>query len=172
MKDDENNIIIPSTYSRHVYIGAPFLAYLGWIAHTKKFPLVKYITPPLLVCSLIHWNKPKSNSMIRKIDWLLAISMIIAISSYEKRFRKHDVFLWRLSVFIQLFTVIINGSIFDIETNPCSLLHVFFPMFKYTFPNTKDRENAYKRCVYTHILFVHFLPGYVAARAMLKSVRN
>jgi len=167
---NNDNIIIPQKYSRRVFLGAPFLVFLGWTAHNKNFPLIKYITPPLLLCSLIHWNKLKSTGIIRKIDWLFAIAMMVAITSYEKRFRKSDVFLWRCSIFIQLFTVIINASIFNIETNPCSLLHVFFPMYKYTFPNTKEREYAYKRCVNTHMFFIHILPGLITVRAMLRSL--
>ena len=161
IEDDGKDLIIPQKYSRRIFMNTPLLLFLGWTSHQKNFTLVKYITPCLLVSSWIHWNRPRHNSTIRKIDWVLAIAMVISITRYEKRYRTLDRYLWRLSVCMQLLAVCYNSIRFTLETDP---RYVF-----YTRPGTNQREDVYRWCVHTHMVFVHLLPCLAATLAIRRS---
>jgi len=166
MSKEEADLLIPQKYSRRVFFNIPLLLLLGWTAHRKQFTLVKYVTPFLLVSSWIHWNRLKRGGVVRKIDWILAILMVLSITSYEKRFRRMDRYLWRFSICLQLFMVCYNSARFTLETD-----QTYSPIF-YTKSGTTERENAYKRCVYTHMLFVHMLPGLSATFAIQRSLQR
>lgn len=170
-------ILVPQHISKNALYSAQFFVMLSIIAFNYKYYKMLLLLSLLYITSILHWRKVKYFSIIKTIDIILAFLTIITITLFDiHRFCNMYKNVWYFTVFIVLSAFIVNEILFyyqvliyknKIMNKYCKKYYYF--SLEYTNPNTIQREYAYYRSTYTHMLFIHIIPSIVSGYCAIKS---
>ena len=171
------DILVPQHISKNALYSAQAFIILSCVAFMYKYYNLFILLFMLYISSLLHWRKVKYFSLIKVIDIILAFLTISVITFYDiTRFCPFYRNIWYYSVFIISTAFTTNEILFyyqilryknKIIDKPCKKYHYF--SLEYTNPNTIQREFAYYRSTYTHMIFIHIVPSIVSSYCAIKS---
>jgi len=178
LQHNDKIVLIPQHISRKAFFSIQAIMINIIIAYILKYNITFYNLSCLYILSMIHWNKVKRKGLIKTLDTTMAsYSMIYFTYMDSNRYLLVYQKLWYLCVFCSLFGFFMNEYLLyyqilnEKKTNICSKFHYF--SLEYTMPNTYERELAYYRSTYTHMLFLHILPFTTSGTfAILTAVQN
>jgi len=166
-------IIVPQHISRYAFFTIPIFlpTYLVYKSLEYDFAEILLI---LLFTSLYHWNKVLKISFINVLDIIISTTTILIITFYSSnRFNYHSYIVWQITVWVMIIGFLTNEFLFYYQVSKectkdnskCCYNDVkkfnYFTL-KWTSPDTSERECAYYRSVYTHILILHIVPGTIS----------
>jgi hypothetical protein len=155
-------ICLPQHISRYGFYSAHLFLLNAICNYLYNYNWLAFIGLSLYITSLLHWYKIQYNGLFKTLDVATCIVTINSITFYDSTFFcPQNRLLWYLSAFLCIVTYLLNryiefyqvqckGSRYFLADEP---YHYF--LLKYTWPNTLQRELAYKYNVFVHILFLH-----------------
>ena len=172
-------IIVPQHISRYAFFTIPIFipTYLVYKSLEYDFAEILLI---LLFTSLYHWNKVLKISFIKVVDIIISITTILIITFYSSnRFNYHSYIVWRITVWVMIIGFLTNEFLFYYQVSKeCSkesyneVKKFNYFTLRWTYPDTSERECAYYRSVYTHILILHIVPGTISMYCAVHSHYN
>jgi hypothetical protein len=173
----DKDILVPQHISKHALYSAQCLIILSFNAYKYEYYKLCVLLSTLYISSIFHWAKVRYKGLVKTIDIILAFSTMITITFYDiNRFCPVYQNVWYYTVSIISTAFITNEVLFyyqvlryknKIINKPCKYYWYF--SLEYTNPNTYQRELAYYRSTYTHMIFVHILPPVVSGYCGIKS---
>jgi hypothetical protein len=176
VEHEDPHILVPRHISRNAFVSIQCFLLVAILAYQLEYYYVAVHMSFMYIFSLLHWRCVYRTSLIKTIDIILAVSFLIIFTVRDSaRFYEFRP-LWVVSVLITtgMFTaneVILYYQILYPRDMPEMVVHsnralqwiMNYFSLTYTKPNTAAREWAYYRSVYTHMMFVHFIPSIVSA---------
>ena len=172
-------ILIPQHISRCAFLSIPifFPTYLVFKSLKYDFSEILLV---LLFTSFYHWNNVFDISFIKIIDIITSTTTLGIVTFHtSNHFNYHARLTWNLTVTTAITSFFINEYLFYYQVlkecpkhnaNCCTEFNYFTLLW--TKPNTSQRKYAYYRNVYTHMFFLHVIPGSVAIYCALHSYYN
>ena len=137
------NILIPQHISRQALYSAQSFALLSYLAYFLRLYKLCFLTLCLYFSTLLHWNKVMKIGIIKIVDIALTVTNVISVTFYDNgMFDDTNRLIWRRAMLVTTIAFVTNEIIFHISLQK-------------TLPNTRERELAYYRSTYTHMLFLH-----------------
>ena len=145
------NISKYCVYTGHIFLLGSYVLYFRnqWLA---------LVLGMLYITTILHWREPYKKGWIRTIDITMVWTTFVTVSYYiyyyvDPAYHIQCVFHF----FIVMCAHCLNETLYYYQvTEQVSEKHqTRYPLLRYTYPNTIERENAYKRCVFTHCIFIH-----------------
>lgn len=177
LQHTDKEVLIPQHISKHAVYSAQCLIILSFIAYKYEYYKLWVLLTTLYISSIFHWSKVRYKGLVKTIDIILAFSTMITITFYDiNRFCPVCQNVWYFTAFIISIAFITNEILFyyqvlrynnTIINKPCIKYRYF--SLEYTNPNTIQRELAYYRSTYTHIIFIHILSCIVSGYCGIKS---
>ena len=172
----DDTVIVPQHISRQAFCSAQFILFDSLFAFLLEYNVLGYILFSLYISTMFHWNCVRRMSIIKMVDIVLAISAMSRVTFVDVyRFTPYYQTVWNVSTASILIMFIINETLFYFQVsntantrNPSIYFHYF--SLNHTKPNSKARELAYYRNVYTHMFFLHVLPPCVSAVCACRSI--
>jgi len=172
-------VIIPPHISRHAFCSAQFFLFDSLLAFALEYRVLGCILSSLYVSTMLHWNCVRRMSFIKIADIVLATSAVSHVTFFDSaRFSPYYRTLWTVSMASSIVMFMVNEILFYFQvqndgnlgqrTQSDTRFHYF--SLDYTPPNSKAREMAYYRNVYTHMLFLHVLPTSICAICACRSL--
>ena len=157
---EEDDLLVPVKYSREAIRALPFAIMQIVVAYKYKYKKMSALAFLLTITSIMHWCRMKRSGWIRKVDIVIALSIIISTTFYDiKRFTPFYQSVWRKTVAIGITGYIMNQILYhyQIQRPVLSDKPYWWGSLHYTLPNTDDRVHAYRRSVLWHNLCLHIL---------------
>lgn len=166
--EHNNELSIPKNISKYcVYTGQIFLFNM-FLAYSKKLLLIASALIILHITTTLHWKEPYKKGWIRTIDITTVWTTFVILSYYiyyhvdpyyHTQCLLHFcfvIFIYVLNETLYYYQVTEKVYLPEIKKEDQTQYHPFhYFSLRYTYPNTIERENAYKRSVFTHCVFVH-----------------
>lgn len=184
IEHEDAEILVPQHISRNACVSIQCFLLVSILAYHLEYYYVFVHMIFMYTFSLLHWRRVYRTSLIKKIDTFIAFSFNIIFTIRDSaRFYEFRV-LWFLTVAIiaGMFTLnetLLYYQILYPREMPEMIVYTdrrvqwimnYFSL-TYTKPNTAAREWAYYRSVYTHMMFLHFLPTIVCAFCSISTSR-
>ena len=184
VEHEDPHILVPRHISRNAFVSIQCFLLVATLSYYMEgyFTCLHLIL--LYIFSLLHWN------CIYRAGWIKTVDTILAFSFYTIFTIKHSVrfyhfrSLWVYASLMAAISFAINKTIVyyqilyprdmpEMVVHPNRVLQWFNNYFSltYTKPNTAAREWAYYRSVYTHMVFIHFIPTMVSAFCAVSAYR-
>lgn len=170
------SLIIPQHISRHAFISIPIFLPTYIVFKSLKYEYANILIV-LLITSFLNWNKIHRASYIKSFDILISVTTLSIITFYSSnRFNYPCWLLWRTTAIVMVSSFFTNEYLFYYQvlkickkhnSTCCTKFHYFTLLW--TKPNTHERDCAYYRNVYTHMFFIHLLPGVISIFCALHS---
>ena len=176
VEHEDPQILVPRHISRNAFVSIQCFLLVCILAYQLEYYYVAVHLSFIYICSLLHWRCVYRTGLIKTIDTIIAFSFFIIFTLYDSaRFYEFRP-MWISTALIStgMFTVnevLLQYQVLYPREMPEMIVYTdrrirwirnYFSL-TYTKPNTAAREWAYYRSVYTHMLFVHFLPTIVCA---------
>jgi len=172
----DNIVLIPQHISRIALISVQFLLFVCYLAYIYEYNRLCVLLFGLYISSILHWNKIQYKGLIKTIDILLVNGVFLHVTIFDcYRFSNSHRFLWYNTAIISVVAFITNEYLFYHQVLKNKNKKVQFTdkywyfSLDYTNPNTMNRELAYYRSTFTHMLFIHILPTTVCAYSGISS---
>jgi|LakMenE18May11ns_1017448.scaffolds.fasta_scaffold9886103_3 hypothetical protein len=162
LQHNDPNVCVPQHISKYGLYSANFFLLNAICNYLYNYNWLTFVAFSLYTTTILHWYKIKHNGIFKIIDVITCIITMSSVSFYDSLYfclqhRK----LWFLSAFVSVVAYILNkyiefyqqsykGSNYFLANEP----YRYFS-FKYTYPNTLQRELSYKYSVFVHIIFLH-----------------
>ena len=176
VEHEDAHILVPRHISRNAFVSIQCFLLVAILAYQLEYYYVAVHMSFMYIFSLLHWRCVYRKSLIKTIDTILAFSFII-IFTFRDTARFYEFRpLWVATALITAGVFASNEVILHYQilyprdmpemvvySNRALQWFMNYFSLTYTKPNTAAREWAYYRSVYTHMMFVHFLPSVVSA---------
>lgn len=173
--------LTPSRLSKPLMVTAHLFIPIVALALWRGFYVLACFLSPVYFTSLWHWHDPKKSSLARTVD-IIAVLSAFCYSIYTSfQLRREITILWCCSSALQACVFYINGVLFSYQVEKPNALvqaaynqeddedlvdwykNTFSPSLHKSFilptwPMTRERELAYCRCIYVHMVFIHMIP--------------
>ena len=169
-------IIVPQQISRQALYSIPIFlpTYLVFKSLNYDFAEILLL---LLFTSIYHWNKILKISFIKILDIITSITTLAIITFYSsKRFNYHSYLIWQITASIIFVSFLLNEYLFYYQVlkncqkhNAITCCNFHYFTILWTEPDTVERSCAYYRSVYTHMIFLHIVPGTISIYCALHS---
>jgi hypothetical protein len=156
----DNTIIIPTHISKNALYTAQFFIFDSFVAFLLGYKTTSFLLFCLYFTTILHWSRVRQMSVIKIIDMVVALSTILHAFLVDSH-RFDDYFVSGIIIPTYLYSslamfvyneVVFYYQVFYERPIPDNY---FIKMLQYTLPNSKEREFAYYRSTYTHMLFFH-----------------
>jgi hypothetical protein len=174
MPEFEHNeeLSMPKNISKYgVCTGHIFLLNM-LLAYSKSQFMVAFVLGTLYITTILHWREPYKKGWIRKLDVTMVWTTFVVLSYYicfyiNPAYHTHCFCHFCIVIFVnyvnetldyyQINEKVYLPEIKEKEEDQVNVRYHPFHSFslRYTYPNTMERENAYKRSVFIHCAFVH-----------------
>lgn len=176
VEHEDTQILVPRHISRNAFVSIHCFLLVAILAYQLEYYYVAVHLTFMYIFLLLHWRCVYRTGLIKTIDMIIAFSFILIFTFRDSaRFYEFRP-LWVAAALITtgvfaLNEVILHYQILYPRDMPEMIVYTdrriqwirnYFSL-TYTKPNTAAREWAYYRSVYTHMMFVHFLPTIVCA---------
>lgn len=176
MEKEDPELLIPTHISRRAFVSIQCFILVSILAYKLEYYYVSIHLFFLYIVSHLHWNYVKRSSLIKTIDTTAAVSFIVSFTLLDSaRFYEYRP-VWYLTALLTTVMFCVNEILLYYQvlyprTMPEMIMYhdrrlqwiMNYFTFTYTKPNTAAREWAYCRSVYTHMMFVHFIPNIIAS---------
>jgi len=172
----DSTIIIPQHISRHAFISAQFILFDSLFAFSLEYHILGCILFSLYFSTILHWNCVRKMSIVKMVDIVLAISAMSRVTFVDVyRFTPYYQTVWNVSTISSLVMFIVNDILFYYQVSNTVKIcekntHFHYFSLEHTKTNSKSREMAYYRNVYTHMFFLHVLPPCVSVICACRSI--
>lgn len=153
-------IIVPPHISKHALYTAQFFIFDSFVAFLLGYQTTSFLLFCLYFTTILHWSRVRQMSVIKIIDMTVALSTVFHAFLVDSH-RFDDYFTSGILIPTYLYSLIAmfvyNEVVFYYQVSyerPIAA-NCFIKMLQYTLPNSKEREFAYYRSTYTHMLFFH-----------------
>jgi hypothetical protein len=178
----DKSIIVPQHISRQAFCSAQFILFDSLLAFSLEYRVLGCILSSLYVSTMLHWNCVRRMGVIKIADIVLAISAVSRVTFFDSaRFSPYYRTLWNVSMASSIVMFMVNEMLFYFQVHNDGnfgrlpqndrRFHFHYFSLDYTPPNSKAREMAYYRNVYTHMLFLHVLPTSICAICACRSLQ-
>lgn len=169
-------LLIPTHISKYGCYSSYCIFAAGLIVSIYERYIIALLAIFQSIVSYFNWKTVKKNGWVKTIDILIACIMIIYITvvdsaSFRPRYRQ----LWYTTVYIIIAVFIVNELLLYYqvkapvyESNSSSQTSEYFSL-NYTAPGSAQREYAYYRSTFTHIMFIHLIPSIVVVYCIYQS---
>ena len=143
------NLSIYGVYSGHIFLLNMLLAY------SKNQLAIAFILGTLYITTVLHWRVPYKRSWIHKMDIMMVYTTFASIGYYVYYYvdpAYHNQCFYHFCIVLCANCINKKLEYYQITEKVYLSGH---PLLRYTYPNTIERENAYKLSIFTHCLFVH-----------------
>ena len=155
-------ICVPQHISRYGLYSEQLILLNAICNYIYGYKILTIIGLSLYTTSLLHWYKMKSTGLIKTLDVTMCVITINYITFNDSAyFCPLNRQLWFLSTFICIAAYLTNTYIGSYQQFPKGSRYFagdepyrYFSL-KYTWPNTLQRELAYKYATYVHIILLH-----------------
>ena len=163
LQHNDPYILIPQHISRQAFYSIQVLGFCIGAAYYTKYYITCLLISILYTTSMLHWNKIYYSSIIKKLDIFAVIVLVLNVTFYDSYYYKEYKIYWFICCPLFILTFIMNETLFYYQVlkngdkkNDDKKFHYF--SLQYTEPNTRERELAYYRSTYTHMLATHIIP--------------
>jgi hypothetical protein len=139
------------------------------MSYSRNQRLVPFVIGLLYITTMLHWSAPYKKGWIRAIDITMVWSTFLTVGRYiyynvDPAYHIHCIihfFIVMCAHFVNetLYYYQITEKVYLPEIKKEDQIVKYHPFhyfsLRYTYPNTIERENAYKRSIFTHCAFVH-----------------
>jgi len=172
----DNIILVPQHISRIALFSVQFILFVFYLAYIYEYNRLSVLLFGLYISSILHWNKIQYKGLIKTVDIILVNGVFLHVTIFDcYRFSKSHRFLWYNTAIICVVAFITNEYLFYHQVIKYKNKKVAFTdnywyfSLDYTNPNTMNRELAYYRSTFTHMMFIHILPTTVCAYSGISS---
>ena len=164
-------ILIPQHISRNAFYSIQMIIITAGVAYFLEYYICSILYVFIYFTSLIHWNEIRYTSIVKNIDITLIIASVLILTLKESvKFKEYRiVWFYFLPIFIGFFIMneillhyqilIHKNKVIKNKTDDKDKIVKFhYFSLEYTNPNTEERELAYYRSTYTHMVCIHILP--------------
>ena len=176
VEHEDPHILVPRHISRNAFVSIQCFLIVSILAFQLEYYYVAVHTAFMYTFSLLHWRCVYRVGLIKTLDTIIAFSFIIVFTLYDSaRFYQFRP-LWISTALLTTGMFAVNEVLLyyqilyprdmpEMVVHPNRALQwiMNYLSLTYTKPNTATREWAYYRSVYTHMMFVHFIPSIVSA---------
>jgi hypothetical protein len=178
LQHNDPYILIPQHISRQAFYSIQVIGFCIGAAYQTKYYITCLIISILYTTSMLHWNKILYTSIIKKLDIFTVIILVLNVTFNDSYYYKEYKIYWFICCPLFILSFIMNETLFyyqvlknddkknddkrnddkrnDDKRNDEHNFHYF--SLQYTEPNTRERELAYYRSTYTHMLNTHIIP--------------
>ena len=176
VEHEDPHILVPRHISRNAFVSIQCFFMVSILAYQLEYYYVSVHMALMYILSLLHWRCVYRVGLIKTLDTIAAVSFFIIFTIRDSaRFYEFRP-LWISSALLTVMMFTVNEVLLyyqvlyprdmpEMVVHPNRGIHWIMNYFSltYTKPNTAAREWAYYRSVYTHMMFVHFIPSIVSA---------
>ena len=124
----------------------------------------------LYCTSVWHWHKPRFKSWARKFDYLAVITTVAYASYVATTLEKRYTIVWFCGITMigiiyatkkYVYYIQVKKNFHGVDISPTDTWA--------TKPHTVERENAFKRTAWVHLIFVHLFAASLAFTIIIGS---
>lgn len=163
-----NYLMLPKYISSYGKYSAFFiLGEASFLFYFSKYVL-GFFKLCLYITTTLHWHEVYNDSLIKRIDiTMVLISNLLA--GYES-FLCNFFNVWLMCSTIVIIIFMINKTLFYYQVQIHKQKSIeyfnkykpFYFSLQYTNPGTLNREYAYYRTTFTHLIFIHVIPSLIS----------
>lgn len=176
-----SNLLVPQKISHLAFYSIPIILLNSAVAHKYKYYKMSACLTMLSVTTGLHWNRLKPDGIIRIIDIIVATCTLSYGTYITFSFSPLYRTLCTTSMILTTSAFCGNGHLFYHQTQKTPKMLVltdgkevpeyetnywYFSLLP-TKPGSIEREKAYYRNTYTHMVFMHFLPAIMLSIGMI-----
>jgi hypothetical protein len=167
----DKDVVIPDRIARPCLVSAQLFLLLAVVSFVRGYYALGAAALILYATSINHWRKPRMTSWRHHVD-LLAVVGIAVYGSYLATTRVKTA-TWTLVWFAGLGTIMIcfvyneTTYYYQVLGEKCSS-----SCATWTAPGTEERERAYRRATWTHVICIHIGSGALALLLVIRGLET
>lgn len=169
-------LLIPTHISKYGCYSSYCILGAGLFVSMYEHYIVALLAFLQSIVSYLNWKTVKKYGWVKTIDILIACIMIIYITFVDSAsFRPKYRHLWYATVCVIIAIFIMNELLLYYQVKApvyesiSSAQNNQYFSLNYTEPGSAQREYAYYRSTFTHILFIHLIPVMVVVYCIYQS---
>ncbi len=187
------DLLYPQEICRPLLFTAHLLLLITATSFYYEFYLLGALIACMYVTSLLHWRYPKKNSFFRYLDIFTVCASAICSTYTAFLFTTEIVIIWLAGVLMVILAYSVNAVLYYYQIDkPNRIIMEMFkenPSYKYvpvnthfsqqslfkrifhlqpTYPETDDRQFAFRRSIIIHMVGVHMLITFLSISLLIK----
>jgi hypothetical protein len=165
----DKDVVIPDRIARPCLVSAQLFLLLAVVSFVRGYFTLGAFATILYVTTINHWRKPRMTSWRHHVD-LLAVAGTSVYGCYLAATKAKTAAwtaIWFTGLGMVAISFIYNESTYFYEVlsekRSCSCA-------KWTAPGTEERERAYRRATWTHLICIHVGSGILALLLVLRGL--